>query len=203
MDLRETYNKIAEEWHRSHQADDWWVKGTDTFIAFLKPKDLVLDAGCAASTKSAYLIKKGLRVMGIDFSNKLIEIAKCEVPQGEFQVLDMREVQSMPQKFDGIFAQASLLHIPKKEVGAVLAGFAAKLKPHGLLYIAVKGMRDGGPEEEVKEESDYGYPYQRFFSYYTMDELKAHFAALGLKVVHEDTKRTGKSDWLQLIGRRQ
>jgi hypothetical protein len=29
MDLKSTYNKIAEDWHKNHQQDDWWVEGID------------------------------------------------------------------------------------------------------------------------------------------------------------------------------
>jgi len=40
------------------------------------------------------------------------------------------------------------------------------------LYIAVREKRPGRVEEEIKNESDYRYPYQRFFSYFTLDEIK-------------------------------
>jgi SAM-dependent methyltransferase len=202
MDLKETYNRIAEEWHRDHQADDWWIEGTNRFISLLPKGGLVLDAGCGGGTKSAYLIDRGMRVIGIDFSEKLIEIARREVPQAEFRALDMKEAGALPEVFDGIFAQASFLHIPKKELQTVIDGLVTRLTEGGILYAAVKGMREDGPEEEIKEENDYGYSYQRFFSYYTMDELKQYFKNAGLEIMYEDVQKTGKSDWLQLIGKK-
>ena len=112
MNLKDTYNKIAEEWNRTHQTDDWWVEGTERFVSFLKPGDLVLDVGCGPGTKSKYLIGKGLRVFGIDLADKFIKIARQKVPEAEFAVLDMQEMEKLEKNFDGIFAQASLLHIP-------------------------------------------------------------------------------------------
>ena len=105
MDLRETYNKIAEDWHKAHKQNNWWVEGTDKFASFLKPNSLVLDAGCGAGTESKYLIKKGLKIFGIDFSDKLIEIAKREVPSGKFFVMDLNEADRLKERFDGIFIQ--------------------------------------------------------------------------------------------------
>jgi SAM-dependent methyltransferase len=203
MNLRDTYNKIAKDWHKDHQADDWWVEGTNKFTSFLKPGDLVLDVGCGGGTKSKYLLGKGLKIVGIDFSDELIKIAQREVPEAEFKVMNMYDAGNLDMKFDGLFAQASLLHIPKKDLPNILHILASKLKPHGFLYVAVKGALPGKPEEETKEENDYGYPYQRFFSYYSIDELIKHFEDLGLKIVYKDIKTMGKTDWLQIIGEKK
>ena len=89
MNLKETYDKIAEDWHSDHKKDDWWIEGTDKFISYLSKGDLVLDVGCAGGIKSKYLMQKGLNVVGIDFSEKMIEIAKREFPNGEFLVKDL------------------------------------------------------------------------------------------------------------------
>jgi trans-aconitate methyltransferase len=202
MDLKDTYDKIADDWLKDHQSDDWWVEGTDTFISLLEPNALVLDVGCGAGVKSRYLIEQGLRVVGIDFSERFIEIATEEVPEGKFLVMDMRDLSSLSQTYAAVFAQASLLHIPKKEALATLSGLVEKLQPQGLLYVAVKGIREGAPDEEIKQEHDYGYPYERFFSYYSMDELRSYFEELGLRVVYENAHKTGKTDWLQIIGER-
>lgn len=202
MNLKETYDKIANDWYNDHKADDWWVDGTNTFISFLKDSKNVLDVGCGAGVKSKYLSGKGLNVTGIDFSEKLIEIAKREVHGAKFHVMDMRDVSNLGVKFDGIFAQASLLHIPKKEIASVLTGLLSCLISGGYLYVAVKGTRPGGKEEEVLRENDYGYQYERFFSYFTMDELKKHFSDLGLSIVYENSELVGHTTWLQIIGKK-
>ncbi|MDD5489924.1 MAG: class I SAM-dependent methyltransferase [Candidatus Moranbacteria bacterium] len=156
MDLKDTYNKIAKDWHKDHSRDEWWVEGTDKFISSLKENDLVLDVGCGAGTKSKYLIGKKIRVIGIDFSEEMIKIAKKEVPAGRFEVLDLDDIESLPELFDGIFMQAVLLHVPKKEVVSKLRKAVKRLKKGGYLYIAVKEKRRDGPEEEIVSENDYG-----------------------------------------------
>lgn len=203
MDLKSTYNKIAEDWHKDHQSDTWWVEGTDKFVSFLKTEDTILDAGCGGGTKSRYLISKGLRVVGVDFSEKLIEICKREVPEGKFIVLDMGNISALDEKFDGIFAQASLLHIKKKEIKDILRGLNEKLKSGGYLYIAVKEIRAGQSSEEIKSENDYGYEFKRFFSYFTMEELKNDLTGLNMEICYEDRLPVGNSVWLQIIGKKQ
>ena len=204
MDLKETYNRIAEDCHRDHTSDDWWVEGTNAFIQKLPVGSHVLDVGCGSGVKSKYFIDHGFKVTGIDISDKLLEIARREAPEGEFKVLSMTELDSMPETFDGVFAQASLLHIPKKDSGEMVKKMARRLVSGGLLYIAVKEAFGGTSEEEVLKENDYGYEYERFFSYFTMEELEKYLADAGLKDVSKlpNSNPSGKTVWLQIIGQK-
>jgi len=202
MNLKQTYNRIAEDWHQDHQADDWWVNGTDKFISFLKPGSLVLDVGCASGLKSKYFLENGLQVVGIDFSEKMIEIARRESPAGKFLVLGLEEADKLEYLFDGIFMQAVLLHIPKKEVADDLRKVMEKLKPGGYLYIAIKEKKLQGEEEEIKIESDYGYSYERFFSYFTVAEIESYLRNLGLEIVFSKVDSSENTNWVQVIGRK-
>ena len=204
MDTRDTYNLIAEDWHRDHVSDDWWIEGTDAFMQKLPLDGRVLDVGCGSGVKSKYLISHGLHIIGIDVSDKLLEIARREVPEGEFRELSMADLDSMPETFDGVFVQASLLHIPKKDARAVVQKMADRLVPRGFLYVAVKERRKGNPEEEIVKEDDYGYEYERFFSYFIMEELEKYFTDANLKIVTQsrNTSPSGKTVWLQIIGQK-
>lgn len=162
----------------------------------------MLDVGCGSGSKSKYLAKHGLKVMGIDFSEKLIEIARRESPEIRFEVMRMQDVSRLQQTFDGVFAQASLLHIPRNEIKAVLSDLASSVNKGGYLYVAVKGPKEGLPLEETKTESDYGYEYERFFSYHSLDELRGYLKELGLEIAYENTNRVGRTDWIQVIGRK-
>ena len=204
MNLKETYNRIAEDWHRDHSHDDWWVEGTDIFIKELPLGAHILDVGCGSGVKSKYLINHGFKVIGIDISDKLLEIAKREVPKGEFREFSMYDLDAMTETFDGVFAQASLLHIPKKDAGGVVKKMANRLVPGGALYIAVKEIRENQPEEETVKENDYGYEYERFWSYFTMTELEQYLTDAGLKIISKlrNPNPSGKTIWIQIIGQK-
>lgn len=202
MDLKSTYNRIAEDWFKDHHGDTWWVEGTDKFVSFLKPGALVLDVGCGAGVKSRYLLGKGLKVVGVDFSEKMVEIARREVPDATFRAADIKNLSVLAESFDGILAQAVLLHIPKAEAGAVVKGLRDKLEDGGYLYIAVKQKREGWKEEEILKEYDYGYEYERFFSYFTLPEIQKYVSNAGLEMCYENVALSGHTNWIQVICRK-
>lgn len=199
MDLKETYNKIAEDWVKDHNKDDWWIEGTDTFLSLLSNRESVLDVGCGGGIKTKYISDKGYKVTGIDFSEKMIEIAKRELPGLDFDVVDVYDVDKYPKTFDGIFAQAVLLHVQKERIMEVLEKLKSRLNKGGILYIAVKGIKEDGIGEKVIQENDYGYDYERFFSFYSLDELKDYFKKLDMEVIFEKGFKVG---WLQIIARK-
>lgn len=203
MDLKDTYNKIAADWHKDHKQDNWWVEATDKFISLLPTGGEVLDVGCGAGTKAKYLVNKGLQVLGIDIAENLIAIAKTEVPAARFLVMDMKELGDLMESFDGVFAQASLLHIPKQEISAVIKSLSGKLKSGGYFYVAVKEIKPGQAEEEVVKENDYGYEYERFFSYYTLDEIKKYCIALSMEIAYANVASSGRSNWLHVIAKKK
>jgi SAM-dependent methyltransferase len=199
-DLKSTYNYIAEDWVKDHAKDDWWQPGTDKFLSFLKPGATVLDVGCGGGIKSAYMQQKGFVVTGMDFSEKMIEIAKREYPGPNFMVGDVYELEKIPGTFDGVFAQAVLLHIPKARALEVLTKMRDKLNPGGILYVGVKGVKAEGAEEESVTESDYGYEYERFFSYFSPAELRDYISKLGMLLCWDGIASSGRTEWVQIIG---
>lgn len=199
---KDAYNKIAEDWHRDRLSDDWWVPGTKKFISYLKPREHVLDVGCGSGIKAKFFVENGLRVTGIDISESFINIAEREVSEGTFFVLHMGEAERLGKVFDGVFAHASLLHIPKIEVQKILRILVKVLKPKGYFYLAVKELRDGDLEERVEVRDDYGYNYKRFFSYFRMEEVKNYLKDVGLELVFDGTSRVGNTNWLQVIAQK-
>ena len=201
MDLKDTYNRIAKDWHEDHKNDDWWEAGSSYFASLFKTGETILDVGCAGGFKSAYLSRLGLKVTGIDISEEFIALARAEVPEATFLAKDMREIDDLPV-FDGIFAQASLLHIPRAEIVSTLKTLAAHLSQTGYIYVSVKEKREGKQEEEMKVEDDYGYSYTRFFSYFTLEEMREYFEQADLKVTWEKVHSSGRANWIQLIGQK-
>jgi len=202
MDLKSTYNKIAKDWAADHSDDSWWIEGTEKYVSFLPKGGFVLDVGCGNGEKSKYFVDKGFGVTGFDFSEEMIKLARSHVPSATFFVKDIKEPLDFGKQFDGVFAQAVLLHISKKEVLNVIKNIIAPLKPSGYLYIAVKETKPGKPDEQMVKESDYGYEYERFFSYFTSEEMESYLEQAGLVIVHKETISSGKTNWIQIIAKK-
>ncbi len=199
---KETYNRIAKDWAKDHESDVWWIEGTDKFLSFLQKGNSILDVGCGAGHKSKYFADRGFGVVGIDFSEEMVKISSEHLLEGIFFVKDVHEPLGFEKSFDAVFAQAVLLHVAKKDINAILENLLTVLKQGGYLYVAVKETRPGDKEEEIATENDYGYEYERFFSYFTMDELRGYLSNAGLEVIYETITVSGKKNWIQVVAQK-
>lgn len=202
MNLRETYNTIAEAWHKDHLSDTWWIAGTDCFASLFGNGDSILDVGCGDGMKAKYLTKKGLVVTGIDYAEHMIEIAEREVPSAAFFVHDLYNLDAMYGEYNGVFAQAVLLHVPKRDVQMIMDKLVTKVRSGGYLYLAVKEQASGQREEVMVTEDEYGYPYERFFSFFTLPELQEFVKKSGLKTIYSDVTAIGSTKWIQIIAKK-
>lgn len=129
----------------------------EPFLSQLPPGGYILDAGCGSGRDGAAFVFRGYRVTAIDASPAMAQAA-CE--RGLDARLVIFQQMEFEACFDGIWACASLLHVPHAEMVDVLRRFARALKPNGILYVSLKE----GKDERVGEDG-------RFFSYFTLDEF--------------------------------
>lgn len=204
MDLKTTYNKIAHDFMVDHQNDTWWIEGTDKFLSYLSPGASILDVGCGPGHQAKYLIERGFKVTGIDLSENMIKLAQKACPTGHFLVKNIKNSLGFDLPFDGVYAKASLLHIPKNEIANVLINITEPLASGGYLYVEVKEKRPEESSEMMVKENDYGYEYKRFFSFFTLDEVKKYVEQIGLCVEHESSTKSlsGKTTWLQVVAKK-
>jgi 2-polyprenyl-3-methyl-5-hydroxy-6-metoxy-1,4-benzoquinol methylase len=199
MDLKSTYNRIARDWIEDHKNDNWWTSVVEIFINNLTIGDEILDVGCAGGFKSHFFQEKGFNVTGIDFSEEMIKIAKEKYAGCQFFIKDIQIPLNFKYKFKGIFAQAVLLHIEKRKVEQVLVNLIEVLEDNGYLYFAVKESRSGQNTEGILKENDYGYEYERFFSYFSFLELKNYLKKLNMTIIYSDIISHEKTNWIQII----
>ncbi|EIK98431.1 hypothetical protein PMM47T1_00285 [Pseudomonas sp. M47T1] len=93
----------------------------------------ILDFGCGPGRDLRTFTRLGHIATGLDGSERFAEMARadsgCEVWQQNFLALDLPA-----ERFDGIFANAVLFHIPSQELPRVLSQLHATLKPGGVLF---------------------------------------------------------------------
>lgn len=165
------------------------------FIRLLPKGGTILDVGCGTGRDSAMLFRAGFKVLGIDFSKKMIEFAKKINPRVEYQAMDLENIK-LEDKFDGIWANASLHHIPKSHLPLVLRKIGHLLVDNGVLFIKVKH----GSRDELRTNFNYGRNITRWFAFYGVGELKKLVRAAGFKVL--SVKTTTKKEWVDIFARK-
>lgn len=166
---KETLNSYArnpaffeERW--KEKMEKYALDDIEKFVAALQgPK--VLDLGCGPGLYLEAFREKGLDAIGIDLSDEFLEI--CHSKGLNVRKMDMEQPLLYPYSYDGIWAHACLLHLPRSRAAAALATWAKLLKTHGVMHLAVKqGANEGFVPSERGDET------KRWFTFFTDDELR-------------------------------
>lgn len=128
----------------------------DRFLSKLPPEALILDFGCGSGRDTKYFLEKGFSVEAIDGSEELCRIASeytgITVQHMYFETLHELE------KYDGIWACSSILHLDRESLADVMRKMVAALKPGGVIYTSFKygdyeGVRNGRYFTDFTEDS--------------------------------------------------
>lgn len=128
----------------------------NTFMDMLPNKAEILDFGCGSGRDTKCFLDQGYQVEAIDGSVELCRLASeytgIEVRDMLFQELDVQE------KYDGIWACASILHLSRTELFDVLERMSQALKKNGIIYTSFKygdfeGLRNGRYFTDFTEET--------------------------------------------------
>jgi SAM-dependent methyltransferase len=125
------------------------------FLQRLPDHGKILDFGCGSGRDAKVFLNLGYEVEAADGCRELCEMAAeytgIVVRQMDFMELDVRE------KYDGIWACASVLHLPYEEIKAVMEKMAEALKENGVFYVSFKygefeGWRNGRYFTDMTED---------------------------------------------------
>lgn len=145
-----------------------------------KPPFTILDFGCGPGRDLKAFAGLGHAAVGLEGSARFAEMARawsgCEVLQQDFLKLDLP-----PGRFDGVFANAALFHVPAQELARVLRELRAALKPRGVLF----SSNPRGNNEEGWDRERYGAywdleTWRRYLSGAGFDELEHYYRPAGL-----------------------
>lgn len=173
------YNQNAEQYAKINAgvAD---VDQIEELSNLLPHSAKILDAGCAAGRDSILFHEKGFDVTGVDISTGLLAVARRTYPQITFLEANFLELPFESNKFDAIWSHQSLLHLEKQDdVSAALAEFHRVLKSDGVLLVLVKSQMGTNKTAVV---SDAFSGHDRFFQYFTKDEISSLLTKSGFDV---------------------
>ena len=190
--------------HYDRMAGDYW-HGTQNhdvsqnYEAFLeaiegKPPYDILDLGCGPGRDLQYFNSMGHAVIGLDGSEALVSLARlnsgCEVLQQNFLAMNLPEY-----RFDGVFANASLFHVPSQELPRILLEVSTTLKSRGVLFCS----NPRGNNEE-------GMGGSRYSCFFDLDTWRDYVVDAGFIEVRHYFRPTGlprdRQPWLATVWRK-
>ncbi len=165
----ETYNKCAQQYHDKFMDLTLYNNTYDTFCKLINNVQAkVLDIACGPSNITKYLLKHqpNYKILALDLSVKMIELAKINNPKADFQVKDFRDFDKNNKKYDGIINGFGLPYISKEEVVNFIHNVSKMLRPNGVLYLSVM---EGDYDNSGYKGSDSDSNNMIFIYYYNED----------------------------------
>lgn len=166
-DLQRAYDTRAAE-REGRTLADWKQAQRADFLSRLRfeGRRRLLEIGAGPGHDSAYFLDQGLLVTSIDLSAEMAR--RCALKGLNAAVMDSAALAFRPGVFAAAYSMNCLLHLPKRELPAALAGIARVLEPGALFYLGVYGgiEREGTWAEDV-------YEPKRLFSFYEDAHLQA------------------------------
>jgi len=155
----------------------------------------ILDFGCGPGRDLKTFRKLGHTAIGLEGTPEFVAMARadsgCEVWQQDFLKL-----QLPPESFDGVFANASLFHVPTQELPRVLQQLHAALRPGGVLF-------SSNPRGENQE----GWNGGRYGAYHDFEAWQGYLTGAGFAPLEHYYRPTGlpraQQPWLASLWKRK
>lgn len=190
--------------HYDKHAQDYWEGTRDhdvsqNIAAFLHYLDrpsgaAILDFGCGPGRDLITFAGLGHRATGVEGSGEFVAMARknsgCDVWQQDFLNLDLPQ-----NEFDGVFANATLFHVPSQELPRVLKDVHACLKPSGILFTS-------NPRGQNRE----GWQSDRYGAFHDLDAWRKYLTTAGFGELTHYYRPEGlpreQQPWLASVWRR-
>jgi SAM-dependent methyltransferase len=160
------------------------------FLPLISTGGSILDAGCGSGRDALYFKFRGYDTTAMDASPALCKLAR-ELLEQDVHCIGFKDI-TWQNHFDGVWACASLLHVPKQKLPSVMTRLAKSLKPGGVMYASFKY----GDNERVKGGRAFTDMTEESFS-----ELLKFVPELSLKEswVTADRRVDADQNWLNVI----
>jgi len=158
------------------------------------PPHAILDFGCGPGRDLATFRALGHEAIGLEGAPRFAAMARshsgCEVWEQDFTALDLP-----PERFDGVFANASLFHVPRAVLPRVLAQLRRALRPAGILFAS-------NPRGDDSE----GWSAGRYGAWHTPESWRRYGEEAGFEEVEHYFRPPGlpreRQPWLATVWRK-
>ena len=144
----------------------------------------ILDIACGPGNITKYLLNRrpDFKVLGIDLSSKMLELAQANNPTAKFQLMDCREIDTIEEKFDGITCGFCLPYLTREEAVELIANIPGLLKPGGVFYLSTMEEDDINKSRyQISSTGDQVWVNYHHEGYLTQAFRENNFEVINLK----------------------
>jgi len=178
---KKAWNEIGSRAAPEEIKDDQFRKMFELFCKKLPKKAKVLDIGCGPGRLIKELSKRGFEVTGIDFSEKMLELARKKVPDAKYMEISMTDIE-FQNEFDGMISSFSMLCLDPENFKKTARKISNGLKKNGLFLLF---LNEPHPKKEHDEKENYTEIMgQKIYSRpYTEDEIRNIFNKCDMEIL--------------------
>ena len=163
----QTWNKVASLYASKFMHLNCYDASYDQLIDMLPTgSSKVLEVGCGPGNITRYLLSKRpeLQITGIDVAPNMIELAKLNCPNANFETMDCRDISSIEEHFDAIVSGFCIPYLSSNDCKKFLIDSTNLLNPKGLIYLSFVA---GNPDQSRYQIGSSGD--RMFFNYHELD----------------------------------
>jgi SAM-dependent methyltransferase len=192
----ETWDKVAERYQEYFMDMDLYNDTYDAFCNLVGKTDAtIFEIGCGPGNITRYLLSKrpDFQVEAIDVAPSMINLARQNVPDARFSVMDCRDIDTLSGGYDGILCGFCMPYLSREDCVQLIRNSARLLVPGGAFYCSVI---EGDYATSGYETSSDGQ-HRMYVYLHQEDYLKESMEAAGLKIVQswrkEYTRNNGSA----------
>ena len=182
--VRNGYNKAAEAYlqGRDQFKNDRYL---ERLTPLLEPEATILDLGCGPGRPiDRYLVDRGFQVIGLDVSEKQIELARANVPEGAFAVKDIGRLRAGEYRVDAVVSFYTIFHLPRGSHARLFRTIGTFLPKGGFILVTM------GSSEWEGQESDF-HGVTMWWSHYGPEKNSTIIRNAGFRIILDEIDESG------------
>jgi len=177
------FDEFAEEYAQRFMNVESYSDSIDRFcnlIVINRPK--ILELGCGPGNITRLLKHRFPEsdITAIDLAPKMIEIARKQLPEVNFRLMDVRYISTLQEKFDAVMCSFCLPFLSKDDAAKVIVDCSKKLNSGGVLYISTM---EGDENKAGFESTSFSGNAKVYFNYHRQADLEAAFLKSEFEIV--------------------
>jgi ubiquinone/menaquinone biosynthesis C-methylase UbiE len=181
------FNKLANLYESKFMNVSLYADSLEVFCENIPQENVkVLEMACGPGNITQFLLEKrpDWDILGTDLAPNMLELARKNNPTARFEVMDVRDISTIKEKYDGIICGFGLPYLTKNDAILFIQNAAKCLKTNGLLYISTM---EGDYNSSKPEKGSTGD--EIFMHYHEFDYLNIAMTESGLNMIHNQRKQ--------------